>query len=282
MRILKSCRRAYRPRRHRSTVMATIRRQRRQGATSRLPIAIPPSAGAAGRFPRLREVILCDLARRRCFGRSTPPHFRNRSADVNVQGRRSTNGKAISAHALLTGQAVSDSDGARLHVYFRLCMSTAGEQLLGLPSPSTQDNWRRVAHKVVGRPVYEKLTGGARLIFYTLVSFGAEIGSKAHPFASEIIDAERRPIPASQSHTDGSVLALPPRFSANSQEVTYIAAAAISGLDVLICSTTSRPAARRRSTLPGQVFAPRLLLARMAARVSFSWRKDGQQRTSTK
>jgi TolB protein len=235
-----------------------------QGASQPLPIAIPAFGGAAA-GASISQVIAADLARSRLFRPLDPNGFQEQIADVNVQPTFDK-WKAISAQALLTGQAVSDTDG-RLHVNFRLWDVYAGDQLLGLQFMSTPENWRRVAHKVADA-VYEKLTG-APGYFDTRVAFVAESGSRAHPIRRlEIMDQDG----ANPSYlTDGSALAFTPRFSANSQEVTYMALRPSGSTVYLLNIDTGRQ--ETLGHFPGMVFAPRF--APDGARVAFSAEKDG-------
>jgi TolB protein len=210
-------------------------------------------------------VISADLARSELFRPLNTTTFQEQIADVNVQPAFDK-WKAISAQALLTGQTVSDSDG-RLRVDFRLWDVYAGEQLLGLQFTSTPENWRRVAHKVADA-VYEKLTG-APGYFDTRVAFVAESGSKAHPVRRlEIMDQDG----ANPSYlTDGSVLAFTPRFSANSQEITYMALRPTGSTVYLLNIETGRQEALGH--FPGMVFAPRF--SPDGSHVAFSAEKDG-------
>ena len=235
-----------------------------QGVTQPVPIAIPAFGGAAS-GGRISQVISADLQRSELFKPLEPSTFQEQIGDVNVKPTFDK-WKSISAQALLTGQVVGDSEG-RLRVDFRLWDVYAGEQLLGLQFTSTPDNWRRVAHKVADA-VYEKLTG-APGYFDTRVAFVAESGTKAHPVRRlEIMDQDG----ANPSYlTDGSSLAFTPRFSANSQEITYMALRPAGSTVYLLNIETGRQEALGH--FPGMVFAPRF--SPDGAKVAFSVEKDG-------
>ena len=235
-----------------------------QGATQPLPIAIPAFGGAPV-GARISQVISADLARSDLFRPLDPASFPGPTGDMNVQPAWDK-WKAISAQALLTGAVVSDADG-RLTVDFRLWDIYAGDQLLGLQFTSTPENWRRVAHKI-SDAVYHKLTAEAGY-FDTRVIFVAEGGTRANPVRRlEIMDQDG----ANPSYlTDGSYLAYTPRFSADSQEITYMALRPGGSSIYLLNIETGRQEALGH--FPGMVFAPRF--SPDGRKVAFSVEKAG-------
>jgi TolB protein len=219
-----------------------------QGATAPLPIAIPAFGGpeVGG---QIAQVVSADLFGSSLFRPLDPDTFQEQIADVNTQPKFDA-WKSISAQALLTGHVTSGGDG-RLVADFRLWDVYAGEQLLGLQFSSTPDNWRRVAHKI-SDAVYEKLTG-APGYFDTRVVFVAESGTKAKPVRRlAIMDQDG----ANPSYlTDGSYMVFTPRFSADSQEITYMALRPTGSNIYLLNIVTARQ--ETLGHFPGMVFAPR-------------------------
>ncbi|MGI8841268.1 MAG: Tol-Pal system beta propeller repeat protein TolB [Caulobacteraceae bacterium] len=235
-----------------------------QGLSQPLPIAIPafggPSVGG-----QISQVIAADLDGSGLFRSLDPASFKEPVADVAVQPRFDA-WKAISAQALLSGQVVSETDG-RLRVDFRLWDVYAGEQLLGLQFTSTPENWRRVAHKI-SDAVYEKLTG-APGYFDTRIVFVAEGGTRAKPVRRlAIMDQDG----ANPSYlTDGSYLVFTPRFSADSQEITYMALRPTGSSVYLLNIDTARQETLGHFT--GMVFAPRF--SPDGRKVAFSVERQG-------
>ncbi len=219
-----------------------------QGDTQPLPIAIP-SFGGAPVAGQLSDVVTADLKRSGLFRPLDAGAFPPLGSDVNLQPQFDA-WKAVSAQALLTGHVAADGDG-HLRADFRLWDVYAGEQLLGMEFTSTPQNWRRVAHKIADA-VYEKLTG-EQGYFDTRVVFVAESGTRAKPVRRlEIMDQDG----ANPSYlTDGSYLVFTPRFSANSQEITYMALRPTGSTLYLLNIDTGRQEALGH--FPGMVFAPR-------------------------
>ncbi len=174
--------------------------------------------------------------------------------------------KAINARALITG-AVALSGNERIIVKFRLfdvfAQTALGE---GLQFSGTQDDWRRMAHKVADA-VYTRLTG-ERGYFDSRVVFVAESGPKnARLKRLAIMDYDGANV---RNLTDDRALVLAPRFSPDNSKVLYTS------------YETGRPRVyimdlktlRRKPVddLPGMMFAPRFSPNGKTALVSLSSR----------
>ncbi|HWE99687.1 MAG TPA: Tol-Pal system beta propeller repeat protein TolB [Caulobacteraceae bacterium] len=234
-----------------------------QGVTQPLPIAITTFAGGQG--AQVQSVISNDLKSSGLFRPLDPASFPAGPQDVNSQPQFDA-WKAISAQGLLTGQVTTDSDG-HVRVDFRLWDVYAGDELLGLQFTSTAANWRRIAHKVADA-VYEKLTG-EQGYFDTRIVFVAESGPRAHRLRRlEIMDQDGF---GPSFLTGADQEAYTPRFSANSQEVTYMGLKASGSTIYILNLETDRWEALGR--FPGMVFAPRF--SPDGRRVILSVSRDG-------
>ncbi len=235
-----------------------------QGATQPVPIAVPAFSGAA-EGARISQVVIDDLQRSGLFRALDPASFPALGGDINL--KPGFDGwKAVSAQGLLIGQVSLDGAG-RLRADVRLWDVYAGESLIGTEFTATPANWRRVAHKIADA-VYTKLTGQAGY-FDTRVVFVAESGTKAKPVRRlQIMDQDG----ASPSYlTDAASLAFTPRFSANSQDVVYMALRPNGSTLYLMNIETGRQESLGR--FPGMVFAPRF--SADGRKVAFSLEKDG-------
>ena len=186
------------------------------GAVQPLPIAIP-DFGGAGVGADVSKVVSQDLERSGLFRPLDSATFPERSLDINVEPKLDA-WKGAGAQALVNGQASLTGDG-RLKVDFRLWDIGTQQQLIGSEFTATQDNWRRVAHKIADQ-VYEKLTG-EKGYFDTRVVFVAESGPRTKRVTRLAIMDQDGANP--QYLTDTSAIWMSPRFSATSQEITYTA-----------------------------------------------------------
>lgn len=240
-----------------------------EGNIQPLPIAVPAMTAAGGQPSTvgadIARVVSQDLERSGFFRMVDPNAFIERNLDVNVQPRFA-DWRVTTAQALVNGQAVVGPDG-RLRVDFRLWDVQNEQSLLGLQFTATPENWRRIAHKVADA-VYERLTG-ERAYFDTRVVFVAEGGDRLNRTKRLAIMDQDGAEP--QYLTDGSYLVLTPRFSQNSQEITYMAIRDGKSRVYLFNIETGRQ--ETLGEFPGMVFAPRF--SPDGSKVAFSVERNG-------
>jgi TolB protein len=218
-----------------------------QGVLQPMPIAIPAFGGPQG--ADIARVVENDLEGSGLFRPLDPSTFQEKTLDVNVQPQFAA-WKAVNAQALLDGQSAVDADG-RLRVDFRLWDVFSQGPLLGFQFSSTPDNWRRLAHKI-SDAVYERLTG-EKGYFDTRVVFVAESGPKTHRIRRLAIMDQDGANPSYM--TDGAYQVFTPRFSANNQDITFMALRDTGASIYLFNIETGRQETLGQFT--GMVFAPR-------------------------
>ena len=192
-----------------------------RGNVDPMPIAITDFVGGEGREAQLgadiTTVISNNLERSGLFRPIAKAAFIEKISDINVQPRFG-DWRIINSQALVTGQARMEADG-RLRVEFRLWDVLGEQQLTGLQFFTTPDNWRRVAH-LVSDAIYKRLTGEDGY-FDTRIVYVSETGPKnARVKRLAIMDQDGH---NPRMLTSGAELVLTPRFSPNSQEITYLA-----------------------------------------------------------
>lgn len=225
-----------------------------EGVIEPLRIALPAFAdegGAAGLATEFRAVVAADLTATGLFDDipieaqiARPEGF---DAPVAWEDWR-----AVNADALATG-AVRIEDG-RVRARFRLHDVVAGQLLgEGMEFDASPGNWRRAAHKMADQ-IYARLTGEAPYLD-SRIAFVAESGpAEARVKRLAVMDSDGANI---KYLTDGSALALAPRFTPDGSGLLFTSfATGAPKLALLDLATVqARPVPGAAGTMS---FAPRL------------------------
>jgi TolB protein len=188
------------------------------GKINPLPIAVTPfiSSGGTNEIAgMMNEVITNDLARSGYFNPLAPESFIEQISDFN-QEPRFQDWRQAQAQALVTGQVFNN--GSRIQVEFKLFDVNSQQQIEAQQFSTSPKNARRIAH-LVSDLIYKKLTGFDGY-FDTRIVFVDEEGSKGGRVKKlAVMDQDGfnvRPL------TKGDDIVITPRFSPNSQEITYM------------------------------------------------------------
>ena len=120
--------------------------------------------------------------------------------------------------ALVTGSVINKENN-KIEVEYRLWDIIAETDMVGFRYTVEKDSWRRVAH-IISDDTFERLTGD-KGYFDTRVVYISESGpanKRKKRLAIMDQDGENH-----QFLTNGNFLVLTPRFSPNTQEITYLA-----------------------------------------------------------
>jgi TolB protein len=229
-----------------------------EGVIQPIPIAISistagPTAAAGGPNAtigqQIARVVAADLERSGYFAPIDPAAFIQTDLDVNVEPRYE-DWQTLRALDLVNGRAYIDADG-RLQVDFRLWDVFNKKQLIGQNLTATPENLRRIAHKIADL-IYEKLTGYEGY-FDTRVVFVAESGKRGkRKQMLAIMDQDG----ANPSYlTDGTLKVMSPRFSADGQQIAYMALSADAARIYVLDIDTNRQ--ESLGPIKGMAFAPR-------------------------
>lgn len=221
--------------------------------TEPMPIAVTDFVGGAGQEASagmdIATVVTNDLERSGLFAPLPKGSFIEKINDMNVPPRFG-DWRIIKAQSLVTGQTKLEADG-RLRVEFRLWDVYGEQQLTGLQFFTTPDNWRRVAH-LISDAIYERLTG-EKGYFDTRIVYTSETGPKNRRVKRLTIMDQDGYNP--RMLTNGAELVLTPRFSPNSQEITYLSYHRNQPRVYLLDIETGRQEVV--GEFPGMTFAPR-------------------------
>ncbi|WP_415008598.1 Tol-Pal system beta propeller repeat protein TolB [Aestuariivirga sp.] len=188
------------------------------GKVSPMPIAISPfiaGGGAEDAANTITSVVTNDLGHSGYFNPIDPASFIEQIRNFD-QEPRFADWRQIQAKALVTGQVFID--GGKVRAEFRLWDVNGQGQLEAQQFTASAKSTRRIGH-LIADVIYKKLTG-IDGYFDTRVVFVDESGPKNQRVKRlMIMDQDGfnpRPL------TDGRDLVLTPRFSPNSQEITYM------------------------------------------------------------
>jgi TolB protein len=158
--------------------------------------------------------------------------------------------KVIKAQHLVSGKIESNNNN--ISIEFRLFDVFAQKQIVGKKYETSKNNWRRVAH-IISDAIYQRITGEGGF-FDTRIVYVAETGPKNNRQKRlAIMDQDQA------NHrflTDGSYLVLTPRFSPNSQKITYMSYVKANSPRVFIFDIETGQQ-EIVGEFPGMTFAPR-------------------------
>ena len=224
-----------------------------RGNVEPLPIALVPFEGGHGEASAVGQDIVRlvrdNLERSGLFKAIEPSSFIQTDLKANVRPRFG-DWRIINAQALVSGQTKQMPDGS-LTVSFRLWDVFAQERMAGWQYATTPENWRDIGH-LISDAIYERLTGESGY-FYTRIVYVDETGPKDNRTKRLAIMDQDGHNP--QLVTSGRTLALTPRFSPNSQEITYLSYAQGKPRVYLLNIETGQQEVV--GDFPGMTFAPR-------------------------
>jgi TolB protein len=225
-----------------------------QGTFKPKPIAISPFSASSGEHANLAQaipgIITANLERSGLFRPVNPAAFVQTPDSIAREGVRFPEWRATGAETVVTGSVVTDSQG-RTRVEFRLWDVLSEQQLTGMAYTTTPENWRRIAH-IISDEIYKRLTGEEGY-FDTRIVYVAESGSPKNRVKQlAIMDQD------GENHkylTDGSYMVLTPRFSPETQRLTYLSYQSGRPRVYLYDINTGRH--ESLGNFPGMSFAPR-------------------------
>lgn len=191
-----------------------------KGYSDPMPVALVDFFGKDGKSLEygfnITKVISQDLERSGLFRSIDKASFIEQLPD-NYTSPSFPSWRQINAQALVTGDVTVNAKG-EVEASFRLWDVFAGQQLSGRTYTTKPENWRRVGH-LIADEVYKRMTGESGY-FDTRVVYVSETGPALERVKRlAIMDQD------GENHhflTDGTKLALTPRFSPNAQQIMYL------------------------------------------------------------
>jgi TolB protein len=189
------------------------------GKIDPLPIAIAPfiaGEGAGDVSATVAGVIASDLAMSGYFNPLPPESFIEQIGNFDAAPQFSS-WQQVKAKDLVVGQVTMQ--GGKMVVAFKLYDVNTGQLVTGTSFTATPKVARRIAHKIADL-IYKEITGYSEY-FDTRVVYVDESGPKDRRVKKlAIMDQDGF---GARTLTNGKEILLTPRFSPNSQEITYAA-----------------------------------------------------------
>jgi len=196
------------------------------------------------------SVITNNLRRSGVFDPIPPEQFAERVVNFDAAPQFEA-WKAKGAQALITCRL--GADAGRLRAEFRLFDIFSGEQLVGQQYITDQASWRRVAH-LISDAVYSRVTGD-KGFFDTRIVYVDESGPRENRRKRlAVIDQDGANF---RALTGTDMLVVTPRFSPNSQDVTYMGFPPGGGDPKVFLLDLARGAREVVGNFPGMSFSPR-------------------------
>ena len=223
-----------------------------QGTIKPTPIAVSDFFSTDDKIKKIGKnitmVISDNLERSGLFNPIDKKAF-IQSAESLSEQPRFEDWKIIKAQHLISGKINKKND--KITVEFRLFDVFSQKLLIGKKYETSEKNWRRVSH-IISDAVFQRITGEGGY-FDTRIVYVAETGPKENRQKRlAIMDQDQ------SNHrflTDGSYLVLTPRFSPNSQKITYMSYANRNPRVYIFDIETGQQ--EIVGEFPGMTFAPR-------------------------
>ena len=163
------------------------------------------------------RIVKNNLARSGLFQPINENAFVQTPSSIFQEGVRFPEWRMTGTETLVSGSVMTDEKG-NTRVEFRLWDVLSQRQLIGMAYTTTPQNWRRIAH-IMSDEIYKRLTG-ENGYFDTRIVYISEHGpADKRVKRLAIMDQDG----ANHKYlTDGSYLVLTPRFSPESQRITYM------------------------------------------------------------
>lgn len=241
-----------------------------QGNFQPMPIAISDFHAESQQGERLARdipaIITANLERSGLFRPINKNAFVQSPASIAKEGVRFPEWRATGTESMVSGLVTTDAQG-RTRVEFRLWDVLAQKQLIGTAYTTTEENWRRISH-IISDEIYKRLTGEDGYFDTRIVYISEEGPANKRIKRLAIMDQDG----ANHKYlTNGNYLVLTPRFSPETQRITYLSYQG--GIPRVYLYDINTGRHEMLGNFPGMTFAPRF--SPDGQKIIFSIAKDG-------